>query len=193
MHHKIIKMQKETYFNFPSSASSTSSVASAASESSNPSQEGDDIRRQTTRNLAPSIGLSVPLQRQLARDLEKSGGLHIASLKEVCNRKPDIYGNRQSPQRKAIQNKVFQWKRLSEEAFQSLLIGLKVKPRESSVPAPLPTPREKVKSSPPRPPVSSPQQACNVIFPPPSSLRTTMTERLPKDIARAFADENYGM
>lgn len=91
-----------------------------------------------------SRGLSLHIQKQLAADIEADGGLSAFSLKKICNRKTDIYGETCSNRRRQVQNKVFKWKRLEPVEYAYLLTQLKVHSvlptslqfRESPFPAP---------------------------------------------------------
>jgi hypothetical protein len=75
---------------------------------------------------ALSRGLSLHIQKQLAADIEADGGLSAFSLKKLCNRKADIYGETFSNRRRQVQNKVFKWKQLEPVEYACLLTQLKV-------------------------------------------------------------------
>ena len=66
--------------------------------------------------------LCLQKERQLLRDIEHYGGLHGSSVRAICNRKPDYYGAPNSTLRKAVQNKVTRWKKLSPAAYQLLVL-----------------------------------------------------------------------
>ena len=66
-----------------------------------------------------SIGLAIPTQQQLLQEIENKGGLTEFSkkryaLKELCDKKTDIYGDTGSTLRRQVQDKVKHWRKLTE-------------------------------------------------------------------------------
>jgi hypothetical protein len=67
-------------------------------------------------------GVPIVILMQLLMDLEAHGGLHgPSSLKALCNRRPDIYGQVATSRRRAIQNKVHRLKNMTRLAYLELL------------------------------------------------------------------------
>jgi hypothetical protein len=101
----------------------------ASSASSQGSYPGDSLLAPTSvdnrkKRPAVSTGLSTTLQRQLLKDIERSGGITNVSLKGLCNKKTDIYGLPSSSLRKAVQNKASRWKRLTKHQYKLLVLEL---------------------------------------------------------------------
>ena len=59
--------------------------------------------------------------RQLLEDVEGYGGLFTVSVRALCNRKPELYGEPNTELRRSVQNQVTRWKGLSAEGYQLLL------------------------------------------------------------------------
>jgi hypothetical protein len=53
---------------------------------------------------------SLTTQKALIQFLEQGGGLHIPKLLHICNRRPDLFGGRNTPERRGVQAKVQSWK-----------------------------------------------------------------------------------
>ena len=86
-------------------------------------------QRPRTMTHMPSLqsgsGIRPSLVHKLLRDIESHGGLHgVWSLRTICNRKPDVYGQPCSTERRMIQNKVNYLKRLSREAYLQMLLAM---------------------------------------------------------------------
>ena len=64
------------------------------------------------------------LEAQLLRDIENSGGIHSISLRRLCDLKPFLYGEKNSKERKRIQNKVNRWKQFKSKEYKQLLCNL---------------------------------------------------------------------
>jgi hypothetical protein len=110
-----------------------------------------------------AAGLPLHVQKSLLQDIEESGGLGLASfgltsscsakafaLKNICNRRSDIYGVVGSERRRQVQNKVSRWKCLEQADYYLLLANLGVRPAQGRT---LSTERS---SSPPHPPHKKP-------------------------------------
>lgn len=64
------------------------------------------------------------LEAQLLQDIENSGGIHSISLRRICDLKPFLYGEKNSKERKRIQNKVNRWKQFKSKEYKQLLCNL---------------------------------------------------------------------
>jgi hypothetical protein len=62
--------------------------------------------------------LTVDIQRQLLKDLEDPLTAHLP-LREICSRRPEVYGTRKSSLRRAVQNKHQWYKKLKESHPES--------------------------------------------------------------------------
>jgi hypothetical protein len=90
--------------------------------------------RNTLRSInvtSPDIILSTPpskqrqgpplyVQKAFLEDIEAFGGIHSGALAKVCDNKPALYGQRNSTERRQIQNKVFKWQRLSQDQLSQV-------------------------------------------------------------------------
>lgn len=70
-----------------------------------------------------SAGIEIPLQKQLAEDIEASGGLErlkrdTYGLSKLCAGKEDSYGQPVSSLRDRIRDKVKNWKKLTPREYQ---------------------------------------------------------------------------
>lgn len=73
-------------------------------------------------NKRPSF--EFDLEAQLLQDIENSGGIHSISLRRICDLKPFLYGEKNSKERKRIQNKVNRWKHFKSKEYKQLLCNL---------------------------------------------------------------------
>jgi hypothetical protein len=72
----------------------------------------------------PSRKNALPplLLRQLIQDIDSNGGIDLISVRNLCNRKVDIYGTPGSHLRRCVQNQVHRWKTTRKDQFQNLQI-----------------------------------------------------------------------
>ena len=94
-----------------------------------PSEQQQNRRKSVAR--ANGAGLPLPLQQQLVQDIEDSGGLSTLSKKrhaldQLCGRKTDVCGEGGSTLRRQVQDKVKNWKKLSEAEHQEVANNLGV-------------------------------------------------------------------
>jgi hypothetical protein len=111
-----------------------------------PQHSQEDAEEQTPKSGSPHIcfspsttktsatGLSLHVQKSLLQDIEESGGLVVACVRNLCNRRSDIFGAAGSERRRQVQNKVTKWKSLDEIEYYKLLASLGVRPRSFSTP-----------------------------------------------------------
>ena len=78
------------------------------------------------RSGKQSSGIKPKQLRSLLHDIEAQGGRHGIALREICNRKPDMYGAPGSTERRVIQNKVHHLKLLSREAYLKMLATMNI-------------------------------------------------------------------
>jgi hypothetical protein len=62
---------------------------------------------------------SLTTQKALIQFLEQGGGLHIPKLVHICNRRPDLFGGRNTPERRGVQAKLQSWK-ANEDSYELL-------------------------------------------------------------------------
>ena len=67
---------------------------------------GSNEDNSTRQQDQSSRGVPLSVQKILLTDLITSGGLKATSLRELCDRRPSVYGERGSDKRRKIQNKV---------------------------------------------------------------------------------------
>jgi hypothetical protein len=79
-------------------------------------------------------GLPLNIQKELAQDIEKAGGIKLLFAKDhfldrLCNEREDVYGRRGQSIRQQIQKKVYRWKAYDQEGtyVDKVLNRLKVK------------------------------------------------------------------
>jgi hypothetical protein len=80
------------------------------SSSESEGEEGDN-----RKYITPSLNI----QKALIQALEREGGLHIPKLLHICNSRPNLFGHRNTPERKGVQGKVRDWKK-NEESYELL-------------------------------------------------------------------------
>jgi hypothetical protein len=93
-------------------------------------------------------GLPLNIQKELAQDIEKAGGIKLLllnfndqSLSRLCNAREHVYGRRGEAIRQQIQKKVYRWKAYDQEGIyvDKVLNRLKVKSianlKKSKIPA----------------------------------------------------------
>jgi hypothetical protein len=88
----------------------------------------EDEYDSASKSSSTSVSLSLSLQRQLLSEIELAGGIHNASLKAICQAKPDTYGVKNSSQVRSVQNKVYKWKQLDTEGYRHLLATFELEP-----------------------------------------------------------------
>ena len=60
--------------------------------------------------------------RQLLQDIEDNGGLDTVSVKAICDRRPELFGEPSTDLRRSVQNQVTRWKtRYSPEGYALLV------------------------------------------------------------------------
>ena len=174
---------------------SSSSPVSSSNSSTNPQEDH--------RKPSP---LEFNLEAQLLRDIENSGGIHSISLWRLCDLKPFLYGEKNSLQRRRIQNKVYRWKQFKSKEYKQLLCNLLPEkyPTTPTTPSwhPLPSTDEEEESQEPPPassrriefasPLSTDQHCA-----PPAMLTTTdFSSSANKNVTyiqRILAANEYGM
>ena len=77
--------------------------------------------------------LPKSLVQQLVKDIEQAGGIDNASIKKICDKKPDIYGRPNSLSRRKIQNKAARLKKLTPNEYKSFLRDLSGKDKEEEI------------------------------------------------------------
>lgn len=76
--------------------------------------------------------LPVHVLKSLAQDIEAAGGIggrdsrRPFNLPRICNKREDLYGAPGSSRRKAIQNKVDRWRKLTRAEYSAVLESLNV-------------------------------------------------------------------
>ena len=66
--------------------------------------------------------LSSMTVRQLLLDIEDNGGLDTVSVKAICDRRPELFGEPSTDLRRSVQNQVTRWKtRYSTEGYDLLV------------------------------------------------------------------------
>jgi hypothetical protein len=97
--------------------------------------DNDNESRATTAGNKVRAKLPVSVQKQLAEDIERAGGLHSfeEGVKQGLTKLLDLgdsecYGARGSALRRKIGQKVFQWKRLKIQDYYQVLNKLQVVP-----------------------------------------------------------------
>jgi hypothetical protein len=74
----------------------------------------------TTPNQTPTRNaLPLHIQRQLILDITQAGGIKKACGRTICNNKPDIYGDKTTPLRRRVQQRLTYLKKLSPVAYQA--------------------------------------------------------------------------
>jgi hypothetical protein len=101
-------------------SSSSSEGSSSLPAAQNPWKK----HHQPHSSSKPRRGLSKTLQRQLLNDIERNGGILNVSLQALCNKKADIYGSSNSLLRRAVQNKVSRWKKLTKHHYNLVCLEL---------------------------------------------------------------------
>lgn len=101
-------------------SSSSSEGSSSLPAAQNPWKK----HHQSHSSSKPRRGLSKTLQRQLLNDIERNGGILNVSLQALCNKKADIYGSSNSLLRRAVQNKVSRWKKLTKHHYNLVCLEL---------------------------------------------------------------------
>ena len=107
-----------------SPAGSVRSVASTSSSRKKPAIRSN------------SAGPPEVVQRELLEDIEAGGGLTALSaskfgLRDLCDKKPDVFGERGTELREQLRQKVRHWKSLKEEEYQNeVLAPLQVLPHK---------------------------------------------------------------
>lgn len=86
------------------------------------------------RTAAPVRGgLQQHVQKQLLQDIEASGeGIARLTLRPLCDRKSDIYGEPGTERRRQVQNKFHRWKLLETIEYHKLLNNFGVYPNVRS-------------------------------------------------------------
>ena len=74
----------------------------------------ENKRVQKHTRLREGTFLSLEIQAQLVKDIEGSSTRHL-TCREICNLRPDLYGNQNSALRRAVQNKDCRLKDLKAE------------------------------------------------------------------------------
>jgi hypothetical protein len=69
-------------------------------------------------------GLPIAVVKEFLKDILRAGGLEVVSCKEICDLKPDIYGEPNSSLRRKVQNKFHNWKRADPELDSPALCDL---------------------------------------------------------------------
>ncbi len=107
---------------------------------------GDDVLQHIFRGEDESparssrrpLPLPLNIQKELAQDIERAGGIKLLSANEqslshLCNSREDIYGRRGHPLRQQIKKKVYRWKGLdqSNQYVDRVLNRLGVKSTEN--------------------------------------------------------------
>ena len=126
--------------------------------------------RQNKRNTARSNKRSIPrhIQKQLAQDIEASGGIQSVSITNILNRKPDVYGEPNTSLRRSLENRAQYWKNflrnghpedyllvLSDFGVQAAEASHRSLSSSSQAPEPF-LDSEQSETPPPPPPVTSP-------------------------------------
>lgn len=90
---------------------SSSEVRFASSSSDDSSNRSESSLHSESEYGSPTVGLPAFVIKELALDIDRSGGPQsITKPSVLCNRKPEIYGTAKSTRRRAIGNKIYQWK-----------------------------------------------------------------------------------
>jgi hypothetical protein len=83
-----------------------------------PDQGSVSSQHSTTPSRSSQGPLTLNIQKQLAQDIEKGGGIESLltgsdqKVNSLCNSRQEVYGRRGHPIRRKIQNKIYRWKAL---------------------------------------------------------------------------------
>lgn len=101
-------------------------------------------KQQASGRVSRNIrSLPIHVLKSLAQDIEAAGGIggrdsrRPFNLPRICNKREDIYGAPGSSRRKAIQNKVDRWRKLTRAEYSAVLEALNVRQIVPSAPSPL--------------------------------------------------------